>query len=301
MTSDEQEMFDISLVFEFPQKNEVILDYIEMIWCCYFAIIFALLATKLERASAFIYNMRIFGFYEVWMMMRANPVYISSPIVDSLFRCVAASMITATVQRFCQADTIIQGWTVVTIVTGYTIICFDPMLREYAGCSDEAGPPTADFPHGVWMNCDDWRFAYFASWLYAGVKYMMLGIVSGCVYCVSNSDIFNCITAALSAASIATSALTTATRAFVRRDNFWLYDEFTNVFLDVCFYFYFGFIVLLQYCIYKCFRDSTTYKCCFVFGWYVFRFVAAPMYIVEWILMKIEDSFQDKNEDDFGL
>ena len=82
-------------------------------------------------------------------MLRNNPVYVSGAIMDALFRCLAASTVTATAQRLYKADNIVEGWTIVTIAASYGIVCLDPLLRKHAGCSEEAGPPTVDFPHGA--------------------------------------------------------------------------------------------------------------------------------------------------------
>jgi len=279
-------------------SNEVFLDYVEMLWCAYFAVTFALLGTRLERAAALIYNMRIFGFYEVWLMLRSNPVYVSGAILDALFRCIAASTVAATAQRLYKADNIVQGWTIITIAAGYGIVCLDPVLRKHAECSEEAGPPTEDFPHGAWLDCEDWVFAYFVTWAYAGAKYIMLGIVGCCAYLIRGNETCIRVGTQLSVAMVATSAAATATRAFVRRLELDPYEEIASVFLDLCFYIYLVFFFCLQECIYRATKNCCSIKICLALGGCLFVLAAAPLYLMEWMLTMIEQKVISMNQQD---
>jgi len=253
------EMYDVTLAFGETKiggnmSNEVLMDWIELLWFPYFAVIFTVLGRRLKRTSALIYNLRMFGIYSVWLLFRQNPVYISATTCDELMRCLAAATLAAVVQRVLRMDFIVLAWTIVTIGAGYAIVCFDPLMRARAGCEKEAGPPTEDFPHGVWLGCDDWEFAYFITWIYLGSTYLAVLIVCCCVRNkTTKNETLSRFSNEFAVSMVATSAFTTATRAFVRRlelDSKDSHDDalvdFFSIYLDLCFYLYLAITFMVQ-------------------------------------------------------
>jgi len=331
-------MYDIELAFEYTSiagnmSNEVLLDWIELLWFPYFAVIFVILGRRLKRTSALIYNLRLFGVYSVWLMFRQNPVYVSATTFDALLRCLLAAVIAALTTRVLRMDFIVLAWTIVTIAAGYAISCFDPLMRKRAGCQDEAGPPTEDFPHGVWLGCDDWQFAYFSTWIYLGSTYLAVLLVSCCHNNkATKNETFSRFTNEFAVGMVSTSAATTATRAFVRRfelDSKDVFDDsvvdFFNIFLDICFYIYLVGALILQEGMHRSKLSSVKSRLLSAAGVQsnksnkskrcsgfkscgkklcvpIFKIAAAPFYLVEKILKKLEKVFvkyvDERNEDE---
>jgi len=330
------EMYNVDLAFGRTiiggnMSNEVLMDWIELLWFPYFAVIFTILGKRLKRTSALIYNLRMFGIYSVWLLFRQNPVYISATTCDELMRCVAAATLAAIVQRVLRMDFIVLAWTIVTIAAGYAIVCFDPLMRARAGCEKEAGPPTEDFPHGVWLGCDDWEFAYFITWIYLGSTYLAVLIVCCCVRNKSTkNETLSRFTNEFAVSMVSTSAFTTATRAFVRRLELDSKDshndavvDFFNIYVDICFYLYLAITFITQEGIHRSSLPSTGIapstgvtpskgtkakkcksglKCCIKILKPIFHIAAAPFYLVEKVLKKIEKWFvkyvDDPDEDE---
>lgn len=297
---DGMESYDITKAFSFLKigdnvSNEVIMDYMELVWCFYFAIIFGFLGSKLERASAFVYNMRIFGFYEVWLMLRTNPVYLSGAFLDSLFRCLAASLMAALAQKMYKAGSVVQGWTIVTVASSYTIIVLDPWLRSQAGCDSMAGPPSVDFPHGVWLDCDDWRMAYGITWFYSSATYILVAITGCLAYIIRNNTTIIRLAGQVSVAMVATSSATTATRAFIRRMS--IDTEFANSFVDYCFYIFVVFFFLIQEAIYRITKNCSCIKYCLKLWKCIILVFGGPLIFIEWGIKKIEQRVVDMNKD----
>jgi len=119
-----------------------------------------------------------------------------------------------------------------------------------------------------------------------------------------NSETLRRFTSQVAIAMVATSGLTTATRAFVRRLELDSEDQqndsltdFFNIFVDICFYVYLGITFIVQEGIHR-YRSKAKrgkgnggLKCCAkVFG-PIFYTASIPFVIVEKILTKIEKAF----------
>jgi len=326
-------MYDIELAFAYTSlsrniSNEVLMDWIELFWFPYFAMIFTLVGKRLKRTSAWIYNLRIFGIYSVWLLFRSNPVYVNTATFDELVRCVLAATLAAIVQRVLKLDNLVHAWTIVTVAAGYAIICFDPLMRERAGCEEEAGPPTEDFPHGVWLGCDDWKFAYTTTWIYLGGTYIAVIFFYCCSKVLQKNKTVGRFSNEIAVSMVSTSAATTATRAFVRRfelDSKDKYDKsvvyFFNIFLDVCFYVFLGITIIVQEIMHRAIKrrsirdviedkskvpppqktGCSKAKGCTKICKPIFFVAAAPFHLVEKILKKLEKWFVkhvEANEDE---
>jgi len=293
-------VYDISNAFNFfyigdNVSNEVILDYVELVWSFYFSVAFVLLGSKLERAAAFIYNLRIFGFYDIWLMLRTNPVYVSGAFLDLFLRCIGAALLGALMQKLFKTTSVVQLWVIVSVISSYSIVLLDPWLRAKAGCADMAGPPTLDFPHGVWLDCDDWKMAYGITWLYAASTYIIIGIAACLGYAFRNNKTIIRLAGQVSVAMIAASSATTATRSLIRRMD--ITTDLINEFLTYCFYIFVVIFFLLQEAIYRITKHCCAIKitlCCV--RWLVF-ILGGPLFLMEWVLYKIEQKIIEMNSD----
>lgn len=246
--------YDPKIAFDFAQMaggtaNDVILDYAELVWCVYFSVVFGMFGTSLERMSNFVYQLRIFGFYQIWTSMRDEPVFVDSYIVEGFLRCFAASVMGATVTKMFKADQVVWAWTIVTVAAGYAINLADPLLRKHAGCSAAAGPPSENFPYGVWQDCDDWQFAYWSTWIYSAFAYILAGL-AGCLgYLTRDNQTVIRMGQQLAVAMISTSAAITGMRSFVRRID--VSGSAWETFVDLAFYVLLGMFFLVQECIHQ--------------------------------------------------
>lgn len=241
------EVYSPELVFDFATSdgttiNNVVIDYIELGWGAYFAIMFGFLGGQLDRSANFIYLMRLLGFFAVWTDIRTNPAFVDPNWIETIGSLVfAATMISITLQMI-DFDGFLQAWTVFSLLSVYVVQMIDPYLRDHAGCSDLAGPPTKDFPTGVWMDCEDWDFAYATTWLYAGIVYVLILILC-LVFKLGKNACMCCkwVFKALAVACVASSSAVSATKAIGNRAKFpaW-FDTMSNslfwIFLGIFFF-----------------------------------------------------------------
>jgi len=259
-------VYDPSLAYKMDESDEVIYDWIDIILFWYFALIFSVTGAQLSHASAFICNLRIFGIHEVMTQFRKAPGYINPPLTYTLLRCAGASILSTTVQKERGGDEVVEGWTILSIGATNLILTIDPYLREAAGCSKEIGPPTLDFPYGSWVDCEDWKLAYYATWYYSFAPFVLLAIIGGFLYCCSRicgiMDAICRFRNHIAIASISANAASLGTRVIVRRLNTDEHTDEINYFLDYCFYLYTGIIFLFLELVRRFCEDNTCFKWC---------------------------------------
>jgi len=296
---DGMEIYDIRKAFKFiyfgdTTSNEVIMDFLELVWCSYFAVIFGFLGSKLGRASAFVYNMRILGFYEVWLMLRENPVYLSGAFVDALIRVTTASLMAGLAQKQVKANSAVQGLTIVTVVSSYSISALDPWFRSIAGCSEKAGPPSTDFPHGAWLDCDDWKIAYVVTWIYAGANYILVGIAGFIAYLIRENPTVLRLAEQVSVAMVATSSATTAARALVRQLTFGA--TFMNWFADFA-YIFVTFYFLFHDAVWRIIQHFSWIQCALNLWQWIIALVGRPLIYIEKIIDMLEEKLVRRGEE----
>lgn len=234
--------------------NDVIFDWMDVIMFWYFSLIFAMTGSHLKYATAFILNLRIFGIHDVWTKFRSEPGYISPPTANSLIRCIGASLLSTTVQKEQPGgDEVVEGFTIIALTSSNVMVSLDPYMREAAGCAEELGPPTVDFPYGVWKDCDNWRLAYYATWWYAFAPFISMAAIGGFLYfgtrCCGIMGTVCRYRNHIVIAQVSANAAALATRATVRRFNTDEHTEEINYFLEYCFYIYGGLIfIFLELC-----------------------------------------------------
>jgi len=300
--------YNTLLAFDFADigseiSNEVIFDWLDVIFFWYIAIIFTITGSRLEYATAFIFNLRIFGILELWTQLRDEPVYISPSSANALLRCAGASAISTTVQKTFNGDSIVEGWTIVSVAATNVVVFLDPYLREAAGCSKELGPPTADFPYGSWEDCEEWQLAYAVTWIYAFAPFILLALALCfcfvCTKCCGCYDTICRFRTHIAIALVAGNAAALATRAYVRRIDTGSYDDDVNNFLDVCFYVY---VIILFMALELCFRFLEKHpclKCCCKITVCACACLALPLVLLDKLLRYIARKAQ-KKEDDGG-
>jgi len=242
--------------------NNVILDYVEIAWCTYFAVMFGLVGTDLRRCSNLIYTARMLGFYAVWTDLRKNPAFIEPRWLETMMSVILASIVTGTTTKLFKLGPLLEAFTVFSLGSKYVIEILDPMMRRRAGCDDKPGPPSPDMPSGVWLNCEDWAFAFGAVWLYAGFVYGML-FIAGCFgYCVNYGKRKGVrrLGREVSVAAVSSSAAVTAFRAMGRRSH--SHAWFENL-MFYSFWILIGVFFISQETWHRTFRDKKwSGKCC---------------------------------------
>jgi len=227
-----QVAFDFSFIGEVT-ANDVVLDYLELIWCGYFTVLFGMLGSELERCAAFVFQMHIFGFYSIWTQMRANPVFIDAYIFESLCRCTVSAILGTTIAAMFKVDDMVEIYTIVTLGSGYFINLMDPSFRSVGEC-DGIGPPTPEFPHGVWLDCDNWKMAYAVTWINAGFKYLAVGTCIVLLHCLQRNEFVMRMSTHLAVAMIATSSGVTFLRSLIRIEE--IQDGNFDTFVEYSFY-----------------------------------------------------------------
>lgn len=174
------EYYRPELVFSFRYigddiANDYILDWIELVWSGYFAIFFGTLGSQLRRCSQFVFQLRVFGFYGIWTAIRRNPAFVDAVLFERFLRCSLSAGLGAIVAVMIKAEDLVELYTIITVGSGHLINVLDPYLRREGDCKD-IGPPTAEFPYGVWVDCGNWTFAYAVTWINSLYVYLMLGI-----------------------------------------------------------------------------------------------------------------------------
>jgi len=230
-------------------SNDVIFDWMDVILFWYFSLIFATTGSHLEYATAFILNLRIFGIHDVWTKFREEPAYISPPTANSLIRCLGASILATTVQKEQPGGTeLVEGFTIVALSASNVMVTLDPYMREAAGCAEELGDPTVDFPYGAWEDCEDWKLAYYATWWYAFAPFICLATIGALLYfgtrCCGILDTVCRYRNHIVIAQVSANCAALGTRVSVRRFNTDDHTEEINYFLEYCFYIYGGLFFL---------------------------------------------------------
>lgn len=202
-----------------------------------------MLGSQLERCASFVFQLHIFGFYNTWTQIRTNPVFMDAYIFESLCRCIISSGLGATVSAMFKVDDVVEMYTIVTLGSGYLINIMDPSMRSAGEC-DGIGPPTPEFPHGVWLDCEDWRVAYGVTWMNAIFKYLATGICIALRYCLTKNEFFLRMSTHLAVAMIATSSGVTFFRSLIRIKN--IRDSTLDNFVKYSFYILLGSSFLVQ-------------------------------------------------------
>lgn len=282
--------------FEIDGKhvNDTVFNYLEMFWGFYFAIYFGVLGSNLDRVASFVYSLRVFGFYSVWLLMRANPVFMDPLIFEQLSRCVLAAGMGALCAQIFKTQKVLECYTVVSLGTVYIVDFFDPLLREKAGCMDTLGEPNRWYPKGSWLSCKDWQFAYAVQWTYVGLAYVIVAIIL-CVYkcCFSNNKTITRWAQFFAVAMTSASAAVLSLKGLVRVvPDSW--EAHMDDFMNLVFWGLVGFIFLVQECLYCCVASCLADCCLFQ----VFLCFAAPMYWVENTIEWIECIVLNKKKDE---
>lgn len=287
-------------------SNEVIFDWLEVIVFWYIAIIVSITGSRLEYATAFLFNLRIFGMLDLLIQLREEPVFISPPTANALLRCAGASVITTTVQKQFDGDWAVEGWTIISVVAASFVVLLDPHLKEAAGCSKELGPPTADFPYGSWEDCENWRFAYYASWCYAFSPFILFAFAACfCFVCSQCCGILGTICRfryQIAIALVASNAAALATRAYVRRLNVDSHINTINDFLEASPWVYFIIIFIAMEICHRFLENHACLKCCCRITVCACACLALPLVLVDKLLKKIGKklSKDDESKDDEG-
>jgi len=299
------EKYNPSFAFDYSDigeeiSNEVLFDYLDVIIFWYIAIVFSIVGSRLEYATAYILNLRIFGIQALWTQLRDEPVFISPSTASALLCCFGASAITSTVQKAHGGDSVVEGWTIISVTAVNIVVFLDPFLREGAGCSKELGPPTADFPYGSWQECENWKLAYYATWYYAFAPFILLAI-AGCFCCVCARccgfyDTICRFRLHLAIAAVAGNAAALATRAYVRRLDTDSHTDDINNFLEVCFYVYFAIIFAALEICNRCLKNHTCLKYCCKITVCACACMAIPLVLLDKLLRKIADKFKEDKE-----
>jgi len=302
--------YDTLLAFEFlgidgEISNEVIFDWLDVIFYWYIAIIFSVTGSRLQYATAFIFNLRIFGILELWTQLRDEPVYISPSAANAIFRCVGASIITTTVQKTFNGDSVVEGWTIISVTATNIVVFLDPFLREAAGCSKELGPPTPDFPYGSWQDCEEWQLAYYATWYYAFAPWILLVFaVCFCFICTKCCGIYDTICrfrSHIAIALVAGNAAALATRSWARRLDTDSHTDEIDDFLEVCFYVYFIIIFIAMEVLHRFLEKHPCLKCCCKITVCACACLALPLVLLDKLLKKIAKKAKKEEEDENGL
>jgi len=302
--------YNTLLAFEFADigseiSNQVIFDWLDVIIFWYIAIIFSITGSRLEYATAFIFNLRIFGMLDLWTQLRDEPVYISPSTANALFRCVGASVISTTVQKTFDGDSAVEGWTIVSVAATSIVVFLDPYLREAAGCSKELGPPTVDFPYGSWEDCEEWDLAYYATWYYAFAPFILLALaVCFCFICTKCCGIYDTICRFrnhIAIALVAGNAAALGTRAYVRRLDTDSHTDEINDFLEVCFYVYFVIIFLAMEMCFRFLENHSCLKCCCKITVCACACLALPLVLLDKLLRMIANKAKKKQEENDEL
>jgi len=170
--------------------NDEVLDHLELVWCGYFSALFGMLGSQLERCASFVFQLHFFGFYNIWTQIRAHPVFMDAYIFESLGRCIVSSILGAVVSSMLDFDDMVEIYSIVTLGSGYFVNLLDPSLRRVGECTG-IGPPTQEFPHGVWLNCNNWKLAYGVTWVNASFKYLPTAICVCLLWCLQKNDFFS--------------------------------------------------------------------------------------------------------------
>jgi len=242
------------LVFNFSYigndtANDYILDWMELIWSAYFALFFGSLGSHLKRCKHFVFQMRIFGFYSVWTGIRLNPGFVDAVIFERLMRCILSAILGATTSIMIHMEELIELYTILTVGSGHLINLFDPWLRREGGCQD-IGPPTTEFPYGVWEDCSDWKIAYAVTWANTLFVYLIVGIVVILVKCFKihkKIPFFEPLkrhTGFIAVSMIATSSAVTFLTSLTRREK--IHDKHFDTFLQWSYYILLALFFLVQ-------------------------------------------------------
>jgi len=242
-----QVAFDFKFIGE-ETVNDVVLDYLELFWCAYFAILFGMLGSELNRCASFVFQMQIFGFYTIWVQMRENPVFLDAYIFESFCRCVLSSILGSTIAAMFKVDDVVEMYTIATVGAGYFINLMDPTFRNAGECSG-IGPPTPQFPHGVWLNCENWKMAYWVSWVNAFFKYLAVGIYIFFIRCLEKNEFIERMSTQLAVAMVATSSGVTFLRSLIRIEG--IKDGGFDTFVGYSFYIFLGTSFVVQEIIHR--------------------------------------------------
>jgi len=263
------EYYRPDLVFNFSYignetANDYIMDWMELIWSGYFAIFFGTLGSQLKRCKQFVFQLRIFGFYGIWTGIRSNPGFVDAVIFESLLRCILSSGLGAITAIMIKAEELVEVYTIITVGSRHLINMVDPYFRRKGNCED-IGPPTTEFPYGVWVDCGNWKFAYLVTWINSLFVYLMLGIFLLSVKyfkkkcpCIGP---LQRLSGYLAVSMIATNSASTFITSLRRREN--IHEEYFDMFVQWSYYILLCSFFLVQeliHCVRECRRKRRELK-----------------------------------------
>jgi len=246
------EYYKPELVFDFHHignetANEFIIDWMELVWNGYFTIFFGVLGSQLPRCKQFVFQLRVFGFYGIWTKIRKNPGFVDAVIFESFLRCFLSAGLAAITSVMINAEALVELYTIITVGSGHLINIVDPYFRREGDC-EGIGPPTPEFPYGVWVDCENWDFAYAVTWINSLFVYVMcLGFLLAAKFL---KDHIPCIeslkrmSSHIAVSMIATNAGCTFLASLNRRQK--IHDEYFNLFLQWSYYILLGSFFLVQ-------------------------------------------------------
>jgi len=255
------EWYRTELVFDFLYigddfANDYIVDWMELVWSGYFALFFGTLGSQLKRCSQFVYQLRVFEFYGIFIGIRRNPAFVDAVMFERFLRCILSAGLAAIIALMIKAEEVVELYTIVTMGSGHLINLLDPYLRGEGDCAG-IGPPTEDFPYGVWVDCGNWKLAYAVTWINSLWVYLVVGI--SLIGMKSIKKKFPCIrklekhSGYVAVAMTATNSATTFLTCLRRRTK--IHNEYFDVFVQYSYYILLGSFYVVQVlidCIMKC-------------------------------------------------
>lgn len=255
------EYYSPELVFNFyyignETANNYIIDWMELVWSGYFAFFFGILGSQLKRCNQLVMQLRVFGFYGIWTGIRSNPGFVDAVIFESLLRCILSAGLAAIISLMIKAEKVVELYTILTLGSGHLFNAFDPYLRRQADCED-IGPPTKEFPYGVWVDCGNWKFAYAVTWINSLFVYLMCGIFLILVkFCKMKAPCIKPLkrmSGNVAVSMIATNSGCTFITSLKRRQK--IHDELFDTFVQWSYYILLASFFLVQElidCVWKC-------------------------------------------------
>jgi len=318
------EYYKPELVFDYlyidgVRANDYIIDWMELVWNGYFAIFFGVLGSQLSRCKQFVFQLRVFGFYGIWTKIRTNPGFIDAVIFESLLRCFLSAGLAAITVVMINEEAVVELYTIITVGSGHLINIVDPYFRREGDCKD-IGPPTPEFPYGVWIDCENWDFAYAVTWINSLFVYVMcLGCLLVAKFLkdrIPCMDSLKRMSSHIAVSMVATNAGCTFLSSLKRR--YKIEDDYFDLFLQWSYYILLGSFFLVQefvHFVWRCrekqiaremslsiteistlVRSNTwrlqSYFCCAVKGVStIFWVFSMPLYLpdqgLKWIIRKI--------------
>jgi len=221
-----------------------------------FRIFFGVLGSQLSRCKQFVFQLRVFGFYVIWTMIRLNTLFVDAEIFELLLRCTLSAGLGAITTIMIKAEELVDIYTIITVGSRQLINVVDPYFRRIADCKG-IGPPTPKFLYGVWVDCGNWKFAYVVTWINSLFVYLLLGIFLILKkYCTKNIPFLKPVkrmSGYVAVAMVATNSAGLFITALNRREK--IHNEYYDTFVQWSYYILLGTFCLTQeliHCVWKC-------------------------------------------------